>query len=90
MSQDEFFERLKECFAEALFAPEPNEGVRVKKCLEKPSPKLSVQIISLPENGKGQTRQKTKSRKCWTFLKSRNFGKASSKTSATLSDNLTS
>ena len=71
MSEDEFFERLKECFAEALFAPEPNEGVRVKKCLEKPSPKLSVQIISLLENGKGQTRQKTKSRKCWTFLKSR-------------------
>ena len=31
MSQDEFFERLKECFAEALFAPEPNEGVKVKK-----------------------------------------------------------
>lgn len=31
MSQDEFFNRLKECFAEALFAPEPNEGVKVKK-----------------------------------------------------------
>lgn len=31
MSQDEFFERLKECFAEALFTPEPNEGVKVKK-----------------------------------------------------------
>lgn len=31
MTQDEFFERLKECFAEALFAPEPNEGVKVKK-----------------------------------------------------------
>jgi hypothetical protein len=31
MSQDEFFEKLKECFAEALFAPEPNECVKVKK-----------------------------------------------------------
>lgn len=31
MSQDEFFEKLKECLAEALFAPEPNEGVKVKK-----------------------------------------------------------
>ena len=31
MEQDEFFERLKECFAEALFAPEPNEGVKAKK-----------------------------------------------------------
>ena len=31
MSSDEFFSRLKECFAEAMFAPEPNEGVKVKK-----------------------------------------------------------
>ncbi len=31
MSQDEFFEKLKECLADALFNPEPNEGVRVKK-----------------------------------------------------------
>ncbi len=31
MSQDEFFEKLKETLAEALFAPEPNEGVKVKK-----------------------------------------------------------
>ena len=31
LSSDEFFERLKECFAEAMFAPEPNEGVKVKK-----------------------------------------------------------
>ncbi len=31
MSQDEFFEKLKETLAEALFTPEPNEGVKVKK-----------------------------------------------------------
>ncbi len=31
MTQDEFFDRLKECFAEAMFAPEANEGVIVKK-----------------------------------------------------------
>ena len=31
MSPDEFFDRLKECFAEAMFAPEANEGVKVKK-----------------------------------------------------------
>ncbi len=31
MSQDEFFEKLKETLAEALFAPEANEGVIVKK-----------------------------------------------------------
>jgi hypothetical protein len=31
MSSDEFFDRLKECFAEAMFAPDPNEGVKVKK-----------------------------------------------------------
>ena len=31
MTQDEFFDRLKECFAEALFAPNPDEGVKVKK-----------------------------------------------------------
>ena len=31
MSPDDFFDRLKECFAEAMFAPEPNEGVKVKK-----------------------------------------------------------
>ena len=31
MSSDEFFSRLKECFAEAMFAPESNEGVKVKK-----------------------------------------------------------
>ena len=31
MSSDDFFSRLKECFAEAMFAPEPNEGVKVKK-----------------------------------------------------------
>jgi len=31
MSSDEFFARLKETFAEAMFAPEPNEGVKVKK-----------------------------------------------------------
>jgi len=31
MSQDEFFDRLKECFAEALFAPNPDEGVKIKK-----------------------------------------------------------
>ncbi len=30
MSPDDFFDRLKECFAEAMFAPEPNEGVKVK------------------------------------------------------------
>lgn len=31
MTQDEFFDRLKECFAEAMFAPNPDEGVKVKK-----------------------------------------------------------
>ena len=31
MTQDEFFDRLKECFAEAFFAPNPDEGVKVKK-----------------------------------------------------------
>ena len=31
MTQDEFFNRLKECFAEAMFAPDPDEGVKVKK-----------------------------------------------------------
>lgn len=31
MSEDKFFERLKECFAEAMFAPEKDEGVKVKK-----------------------------------------------------------
>ena len=31
MTQDEFFDRLKECFAEALFAPNPDEGVIAKK-----------------------------------------------------------
>lgn len=31
MSSDEFFSKLKECFAEAMFAPEANEGVKVKK-----------------------------------------------------------
>ena len=31
MTQDEFFNRLKECFAEAMFAPNPDEGVKVKK-----------------------------------------------------------
>ena len=31
MSQDEFFEKLKECLAEALFAPEHNDGVKVQK-----------------------------------------------------------
>ena len=31
MDSDEFFSKLKECFAEAMFAPEANEGVKVKK-----------------------------------------------------------
>jgi len=31
LSSDEFFYKLKECFAEAMFAPEANEGVKVKK-----------------------------------------------------------
>lgn len=31
MTEDEFFKRLKECFAEAMFAPSPDEGVKVKK-----------------------------------------------------------
>jgi hypothetical protein len=31
MTQDEFFDRLKECFAEAFFAPNPDEGVKAKK-----------------------------------------------------------
>ena len=31
MSPDEFFDRLKDCFAEAMFAPDSNEGVKVKK-----------------------------------------------------------
>jgi hypothetical protein len=33
MSSDEFFSRLKECFAEAMFAPESNEGVKVKNIM---------------------------------------------------------
>ena len=31
MPPDEFFTRLKECFAEAAFSPEQVEGVEVKK-----------------------------------------------------------
>lgn len=31
MSSDEFFSKLKECFAEAMFAPGDNDGVKVKK-----------------------------------------------------------
>ena len=31
MTQDEFFDRLKECFAEALFTPTTDEGVKIKK-----------------------------------------------------------
>ena len=31
MTSDEFFDRLKECFAEAMFEPNPDEGVKVKK-----------------------------------------------------------
>lgn len=31
MPPDEFFEKLKECFAEAAFVPEQVEGVKVKK-----------------------------------------------------------
>ena len=31
MPPDEFFERLKACFAEAAFSPEQVEGVEVKK-----------------------------------------------------------
>ena len=31
MPPEDFFEMLKECFAEALFAPEENNGVKVKK-----------------------------------------------------------
>ena len=31
MTPDEFFSKLKECFAEAIFAPEANDGVKVKK-----------------------------------------------------------
>ena len=31
MDPDEFFSKLKECFAEAMFAPEANDGVKVKK-----------------------------------------------------------
>lgn len=31
MTPEDFFEKLKECLAEAIFAPEPNEGVKVKK-----------------------------------------------------------
>jgi hypothetical protein len=31
MSQDEFFDRLKECFADTLFTQNPDEGVKVKK-----------------------------------------------------------
>jgi len=31
MPPDEFFEKLKECFAEAAFAPEKVDGVNVKK-----------------------------------------------------------
>lgn len=31
MPPDEFFDRLKECFAEAVFAPPTDEGVKIKK-----------------------------------------------------------
>ncbi len=31
MTPDEFFEKLKECLADAMFASEPNEGVKVEK-----------------------------------------------------------
>ena len=31
MPPEEFFDRLKECFAEAVFSPEQVEGVKVKK-----------------------------------------------------------
>lgn len=31
MTPDEFFNRLKECFAEAAFSPEKVEGVKVQK-----------------------------------------------------------
>lgn len=31
MTPDEFFEKLKECLADAMFATEPNEGVKVEK-----------------------------------------------------------
>lgn len=31
MTPDEFFDRLKECFAEAMFAPPKDEGVKIKK-----------------------------------------------------------
>jgi len=31
MSSDEFFNKLKECFAEAMFSPEADDGVKVKK-----------------------------------------------------------
>ena len=31
MTPEEFFEKLKECLADAMFASEPNEGVKVKK-----------------------------------------------------------
>ena len=31
MTPEEFFEKLKECLADALFASEPNDGVNVKK-----------------------------------------------------------
>lgn len=31
MPPDEFFEKLRECFSEAAFAPEQVEGVKVKK-----------------------------------------------------------
>lgn len=31
MTADEFFDRLKDCLADAVFAPEGNDGVKVKK-----------------------------------------------------------
>lgn len=31
ITPDEFFEKLKECLADAMFATEPNEGVKVEK-----------------------------------------------------------
>lgn len=31
ISRDEFFKKLKECFAEALFTQTPDDGVKVKK-----------------------------------------------------------
>lgn len=31
ISKEEFFERLKNCLAEALITPDPDEGVKIKK-----------------------------------------------------------